>query len=169
MDRNRLQGRPRAPVKAGAFLFAVFLPSQALRASSPAGGAKLPSSTAKNLAVRKTFLSALPHRPVRRDKRTCACLPPRDCAAEARPADETAEAEQGQRSAFCKRAIARAAKTGHRNRGTAAGRDGEGGRINIHKMTNKNQNILSRLRRGVKKRKQKRKNSKSGLDTGGML
>ena len=39
----------------------------------------------------------------------------RDCAAEARPADETAEAEQGQRSAFCKRATARAAKTGHRN------------------------------------------------------
>ena len=29
--------------------------------------------------------------------------------------DETAEAEQGQRSAFCKRASARAAKTGHRN------------------------------------------------------
>src|SRR5699024_425539 len=27
---------------------------------------------------------------------------PRDCEAEARPADETAEAEQGQRSAFCK-------------------------------------------------------------------
>ena len=41
----------------------------------------------------------------------------RDCAAEARPADETAEAEQGQRSAFCKRAAPRAAKTGHRNQG----------------------------------------------------
>ena len=39
----------------------------------------------------------------------------RDCEAEARPADETAEAEQGQRSAFCKRASARAVKTGHRN------------------------------------------------------
>ena len=34
-------------------------------------------------------------------------------------------------------------------------------------MTNKNQNILSRLRRELKKRKQKPKNSKSGLDTGG--
>src|SRR5699024_8775527 len=40
---------------------------------------------------------------------------PRDCEAEARPADETAEAEQGQRSAFCKRASARAEKNGHRN------------------------------------------------------
>ena len=39
----------------------------------------------------------------------------RDCEAEARPADEAAEAEQGQRSAFCKRASARAVKTGHRN------------------------------------------------------
>ena len=37
------------------------------------------------------------------------------CAAEALPAAETAEAEQGQRSAFCKRAPPRAAKTGHRN------------------------------------------------------
>ena len=46
------------------------------------------------------------------------CLPRvRDCAAEALPAAETAEAEQGQRSAFCKRATARAAKTGHRNQG----------------------------------------------------
>ena len=41
----------------------------------------------------------------------------RDCEAEARPADETAEAEQGQRSAFCKPAATGAAKTGHRNRG----------------------------------------------------
>ena len=41
----------------------------------------------------------------------------RDCAAEALPAAETAEAEQGQRSAFCKRAASRAAKTGHRNQG----------------------------------------------------
>ena len=39
------------------------------------------------------------------------------CAAEALPAAETAEAEQGQRSAFCKRATTRAAKTGHRNPG----------------------------------------------------
>ena len=34
------------------------------------------------------------------------------CEAEARPVDETAEAEQGQRSGFCKRAPSRAAKTG---------------------------------------------------------
>ena len=41
----------------------------------------------------------------------------RDCEAEARPADEAAEAEQGQRSAFCKPAATGAAKTGHRNCG----------------------------------------------------
>ena len=41
----------------------------------------------------------------------------RDCEAEARPADETAEAGQGQRSVFCKPAATGAAKTGHRNRG----------------------------------------------------
>ena len=40
---------------------------------------------------------------------------PRDCVAEARPADETAEAEQGQRSAFCKPAATGAAKAGNRN------------------------------------------------------
>ena len=40
---------------------------------------------------------------------------PRDCEAEARPADETAEAEQGQRSAFCKPAVTGAAKAGNRN------------------------------------------------------
>ena len=40
-------------------------------------------------------------------------------------------------------------------------------RINIRKIMNKIQNILSRLRRELKKRKQKPKNSKSGLDTGG--
>lgn len=40
------------------------------------------------------------------------------CEAEARPVDETAETEQGQRSAFCKWAAARAAKTGYRNPGT---------------------------------------------------
>ena len=37
------------------------------------------------------------------------------CAAEPLPAADTGEAEQGQRSAFCKRAPPRAAKTGHRN------------------------------------------------------
>ena len=42
---------------------------------------------------------------------------PGDCEVEARPADETAEAEQGQRSAFCKPAVMGAAKTGHRNQG----------------------------------------------------
>src|SRR5699024_11828449 len=40
---------------------------------------------------------------------------PRDCEAEARPVDETAEAEQGQRSAFCKPAATGAAKAGDRN------------------------------------------------------
>src|SRR5699024_12541748 len=39
----------------------------------------------------------------------------RDCEAEARPPDETAEAEQGQRSAFCKPAATAAAKAGNRN------------------------------------------------------
>ena len=37
------------------------------------------------------------------------------CAAEPLPAAETGEAEQGQRSAFCKGAATPAAKTGHRN------------------------------------------------------
>ncbi|HIW09706.1 MAG TPA: hypothetical protein H9890_09950, partial [Candidatus Faecalibacterium intestinigallinarum] len=37
----------------------------------------------------------------------------------------------------------------------------------MRKMTHKNENILSRRPPGIKKRKQKRKNSKSGLDTGG--
>ena len=37
------------------------------------------------------------------------------CAAEPLPAADTGEAEQGQRSAFCKRPPWRAAKTGHRN------------------------------------------------------
>ena len=37
------------------------------------------------------------------------------CVAEALPAAETAEAEQGQRSAFCEGATTPEAKTGHRN------------------------------------------------------
>ena len=37
------------------------------------------------------------------------------CAAEALPAAETAEAEQGQRSAFCEGATTPEAKAGHRN------------------------------------------------------
>ena len=41
----------------------------------------------------------------------------RDCAAEALPAAETAEAEQGQRSVFCEGAATPEAKAGHRNRG----------------------------------------------------
>ena len=48
-------------------------------------------------------------------------LSKRDCAAEARPADETAEAEQGQRSVFLQAALARAAKTGHRNQNRGEG------------------------------------------------
>ena len=39
----------------------------------------------------------------------------RDCAAEALPAAETAEAEQGQRSVFCEGAATPEAKAGHRN------------------------------------------------------
>ena len=39
------------------------------------------------------------------------------CAAEALPAAETAEAEQGQRSAFCEGAATPEAKAGHRNPG----------------------------------------------------
>ena len=50
----------------------------------------------------------------------------RDCEAEALPAAEAAEAEQGPRSAFCKRAAARAAKTGLRNQGCRAQRGGGG-------------------------------------------
>ena len=41
----------------------------------------------------------------------------RDCVAEALPAAETAEAEQGQRSAFCEGAATPEAKAGHRNPG----------------------------------------------------
>ena len=41
----------------------------------------------------------------------------RDCAAEALPAAETAEAEQGQRSVFCEGAATPEAKAGHRNPG----------------------------------------------------
>ena len=37
------------------------------------------------------------------------------CAAEALPAADTAEAEQGQRSAFCEGSTTPEAKTGHRN------------------------------------------------------
>ena len=39
----------------------------------------------------------------------------RDCVAEALPAAETAEAEQGQRSVFCEGAATPEAKAGHRN------------------------------------------------------
>ena len=49
----------------------------------------------------------------------------RDCAAEALPAAETAEAEQGQRSVFCEGAATPEAKAGHRNRGPQ-GRRGPG-------------------------------------------
>ena len=49
----------------------------------------------------------------------------RDCAAEAHPADETAEAEQGQRSAFCEGVATPEAKAGHRNRAAAGGGEGQ--------------------------------------------
>ena len=48
----------------------------------------------------------------------------RDCAAEALPAAETAEAEQGQRSVFCEGAATPEAKAGHRNRTAAGGGEG---------------------------------------------
>ena len=41
--------------------------------------------------------------------------------------------------------------------------------INIHKMSIYKTSMQNCRPRGIKKRKQKRKNSKSGLDTGGML
>ena len=85
------------------------------RATSPAGGGKRtcvsPGTLGGEARQREKFAS-----PQSFSLFTdVTWLPLRDCAAEARPADETAEAEQGQRSAFCKRATARAAKTGHRN------------------------------------------------------
>ena len=46
------------------------------------------------------------------------------CAAEALPAAETAEAEQGQRSVFCEGAATPEAKAGHRNRTAAGGGEG---------------------------------------------
>ena len=49
----------------------------------------------------------------------------RDCAAEALPAAETAEAEQGQRSAFCEGVATPEAKAGHRNRAAAGGGEGQ--------------------------------------------
>ena len=48
----------------------------------------------------------------------------RDCAAEALPAAETAEAEQGQRSVFCEGAATPEAKAGHRNHAAACGGEG---------------------------------------------
>ena len=54
-------------------------------------------------------------RTLRRVRGSAPNFVPRDCEAEARPADETAEAEQGPRSAFRKRPPWRAAKTGNRN------------------------------------------------------
>ena len=48
----------------------------------------------------------------------------RDCAAEALPAAEIAEAEQGPRSVFCKGAATPEAKAGHRNHAAAGGGEG---------------------------------------------
>ena len=49
----------------------------------------------------------------------------RDCAAEALPAAETAEAEQGQWSVFCEGAATPEAKAGHRNRAAEGGGEGQ--------------------------------------------
>ena len=59
----------------------------------------------------------------------------RDCAAVAHPADETAEAEQGQRSAFCKGVATPEAKAGHRNRAAAGGGEGQNGEGETYKYT----------------------------------
>ena len=114
------------------------LPSQALRASSPPGRASVRPWTETNFVVRQTktassvvtiqqkepFLCPLslapldssPARVGAKTKPLGYCLPRvRDCAAEAHPADETAEAEQGQRSAFCEGVATPEAKAGHRN------------------------------------------------------
>ena len=57
----------------------------------------------------------------------------RDCAAEALPVAETAEAEQGQRSVFCEGVATPEAKAGYRNRAAAGGGGGKnrGGRKNV--------------------------------------
>ena len=49
----------------------------------------------------------------------------RDCAAEALPAAEIAEAEQGPRSVFCEGVATPDAKAGHRNRAAAGGGEGK--------------------------------------------
>ena len=59
----------------------------------------------------------------------------RDCAAEALPAAETAEAEQGQRSAFCEGVATPEAKAGHRNRAAAGGGEGQNREGNKRGMT----------------------------------
>ena len=116
------------------------LPSQALRASSPPGRAKCtPVDRDKlcgkankngffccnNTTKRAVFMPSQ-SRSARQLPRTRGSqnvtfrlgLPRlRDCAAEALPAAETAEAEQGQRSAFCEGAATPEAKAGHRNPG----------------------------------------------------
>ena len=128
--------------------------------------------------VSEKFASPLPNRHLR----VYTWLPLRGHEQRPRPADEAGSCEWRsapifakafimllQKSAKRKRNWRDARKGGETERGAKAARSVkiETERINIHKTTSKNQNILSRLRRGIKKRKQKRKNSKSGLDTGG--
>ena len=67
----------------------------------------------------------------------------RDCAAEALPVAETAEAEQGQRSVFCEGVATPEAKAGYRNRAAAGGGEGQNGEgeknskmMEKHKYTN---------------------------------
>src|SRR5699024_6748414 len=57
------------------------------------------------------------------------------CAAEALPAAETAEAEQGQRSVFCEGAATPEAKAGHRNHAAAGGGEGQNREGNKRGMT----------------------------------
>ena len=84
------------------------LPSQSRRPTGvspapPQGEPSASSFSGPKQVVRRSCFRAFPYHSPSRVPRADTWLPLRDCAAEARPADETAEAEQGQRSAFCKR------------------------------------------------------------------
>ena len=65
------------------------------------------------------------------------------------------------------RAPAGGAKLPASIRADLAVRQREKGRINIHKISIYKISMQRRCPAGIKKRKQKRKNNKSGLDTGG--
>ena len=72
-------------------------------ATSPAGGGKCKFVLRPKVGGKAKFFQAFPYHSPDLHPRADTWLPPRDCAAEPRPADEVGEAEQGQRSVFCKR------------------------------------------------------------------